>query len=1364
MRGVKVNLRCGVFFLMWIIQSTTVVDVAGTHQGIPPQVVKLWASAFGGEMKSIAAKYSGSQLLQKWVIHNQCQCVTNAVLLTCHWSNTASPSKIKQKYKEFERSVRVEEIDGLKLVKRLAENMEEMFRKKAEAMKILRHRGLKRIRFYLKFAYMQRTIFLPASLSTPSPVAFEKRFLSIRTPIYSMRTTPTCRVGFSKALSGKLAWLGLRPRLVKLVNAFCTTNATPLGYSTLFQAIKICVVMLTDPLFLVLPQYEYFNAVLINERDEYGNRVELGGEFILQPNDHFNNLSVNLSLSVVQVPTNMYNKGSFFTLMLLPEAVWNFIVIKAKTEALQHSIALLYSAIVNGVYWSEALNRVFVDNFERDPSLIWQYFGSAKGFFRQYPGIKWTPDEHGVIAFDCRNRKWYIQAATSPKDVVILVDVSGSMKGLRLTIAKQTVSSILDTLGDDDFFNIIAYNEELRYVEPCLNGTLVQADVTNKDHFREHLDKLFAKGIGMLDRALTEAFELLSDVVLWSNQNNLELNTAKTLEMTVDFKRSPPALSALTMLDRTIMAVKSHKFLGPTITKELKWDSNISSIIKKTQQRMYFLRQLRKFYLSQELMFNQTGRGSVCSQAIMLVTDGAVDTYDAVFVKYNWPDRKVRIFPYLIGRESAFADNLKWMACTNKGYFTQISTLADVQENVMEYLHVLSRPKVIDQEHDVVWTEAYIDSTLPQAQKLEDNQGPVLMTTVAMPVFSTKNETMNRGILLGVVGTDVPVSELLKTIPKYKLGIHGYAFAITNNGYILTHPDLRPLYEEGKKRRKPNYSSVDLSEVEWEDKDDELRNAMVNRKTGIFSMEVKKTVDKGKRVLVLHNDYYYTDIKGTPFSLGVALSRGHGKYFFRGSVTVEEGLHDLEHPDVALADEWTYCNTDEHPEHRYLSQIEAIKLYLSGEQPHLKCDKELIQEVLFDAVVTAPIEAYWTSLALNKSENSDKGVEIAYLGTRTGLSRINLFVVPDQLSNQDFLTAEDKEGVFNADHFPLWYKRAAEQVPGTFVYSLPFNTGSENKSVVLASTAIQLLDERKSPIAAAVGIQMKLEFFQRKFWTASRQCAALDGKCSISCDNHDINCYLIDNNGFILVAEDSSLTGVFFGEAEGAVMSKLLSMGSFKRVTLYDYQAICRIYAESSDGSSSLLDPYFAFFAAVKWLLTELVIFLVEFNLYSWWHSDFTAKAQGDSRTMLVPCDTEYPVFISERTIKETTGNVGCDDCNKSFVIQQIPSSNLFMVVVDNKCTCRDFGPITMDPIEIMYILLEKISFIASSTRVLLNLTAHNESLKCERLKLQKHRRRPDTCHPFHPKENSMECGRALGLTPSLTVTFLAFLVALFPR
>ncbi|KAL6038645.1 hypothetical protein STEG23_019628 [Scotinomys teguina] len=47
----------------------TLGDVVRSEQQIPLSVVKLWASAFGGEIKSIAAKYSGSQLLQKFEAH-----------------------------------------------------------------------------------------------------------------------------------------------------------------------------------------------------------------------------------------------------------------------------------------------------------------------------------------------------------------------------------------------------------------------------------------------------------------------------------------------------------------------------------------------------------------------------------------------------------------------------------------------------------------------------------------------------------------------------------------------------------------------------------------------------------------------------------------------------------------------------------------------------------------------------------------------------------------------------------------------------------------------------------------------------------------------------------------------------------------------------------------------------------------------------------------------------------------------------------------------------------------------------------------------------------------------------------------------
>uniref|UniRef100_A0A4W4H5Y7 VWFA domain-containing protein n=1 Tax=Electrophorus electricus TaxID=8005 RepID=A0A4W4H5Y7_ELEEL len=326
------------------------------------------------------------------------------------------------------------------------------------------------------------------------------------------------------------------------------------------------------------------------------------------------------------------------------------------------------------------------------------------------------------------------------------------MKGLKLTIAKHTINTILDTLGENDFVNIIAYTDYVHYVEPCFKGTLVQADLDNREHFKLLVEELQVKGEGKVKNAVKEAFQVLN-------------------EATVNVQ------------------------------------------------------------------------GSLCNQAIMLITDGAMEDYQSVFQEFNWPEKKVRVFTYLIGRDTTFAENVKWIACNNKGYYTHINTLADVQENVMEYLHVLSRPMVISHDHDIIWTEAYMDSVLPNTKEVK---GLLLMTTVAMPVFSKKKETLSHGILLGVVGTDIPLLEVIMLAPRHKLGAHGYAFLITNNGYILAHPDLRPLYEDGKKLKpKPNYNSVDLSEAEWEDTEERLRTAMVKGETGTLALDVKVAIDKG---------------------------------------------------------------------------------------------------------------------------------------------------------------------------------------------------------------------------------------------------------------------------------------------------------------------------------------------------------------------------------------------------------------------------------------------------------------------------------------------------------------------------------------
>ncbi len=91
-------------------------------------------------------------------------------------------------------------------------------------------------------------------------------------------------------------------------------------------------------------------------------------------------------------------------------------------------------------------------------------------------------------------------------------------------------------------------------------------------------------------------------MAIWCSLNNLELNTLKTVEMIVDFRRNPPALPPITIMNSTVTTVESFRFLGTTISQDLKWDNHIDFIAKKAQQRLYLLRQLRKFNLPQELM------------------------------------------------------------------------------------------------------------------------------------------------------------------------------------------------------------------------------------------------------------------------------------------------------------------------------------------------------------------------------------------------------------------------------------------------------------------------------------------------------------------------------------------------------------------------------------------------------------------------------------------------------------------------------------------------------------------------------------------------------------------------------------------
>ena len=86
---------------------------------------------------------------------------------------------------------------------------------------------------------------------------------------------------------------------------------------------------------------------------------------------------------------------------------------------------------------------------------------------------------------------------------------------------------------------------------------------------------------------------------------------SKTKEMVFDFRKKKTPLVPLIHIElplcprkhgEAVEEVKAFKFLGTTISSDLKWDENFSFAIKKAHQRLFFLRQLKKFKVSHSIL------------------------------------------------------------------------------------------------------------------------------------------------------------------------------------------------------------------------------------------------------------------------------------------------------------------------------------------------------------------------------------------------------------------------------------------------------------------------------------------------------------------------------------------------------------------------------------------------------------------------------------------------------------------------------------------------------------------------------------------------------------------------------------------
>ncbi|XP_045467080.1 voltage-dependent calcium channel subunit alpha-2/delta-3-like isoform X2 [Harmonia axyridis] len=975
------------------------------------------------------------------------------------------------------------------------------------------------------------------------------------------------------------------------------------------------------------------------------------------PNRRFYNIPVNTNFSAVHVPSNVYERSK---------------------------------DVLTGIIWSEELDKTFRNNYKLDPTLSWQYFGSSSGFMRQFPAMQWH--EEPLDLYDCRTRSWFIEGASSPKDVIILVDRSGSMTGVRREIAKHVVHNILDTLGNNDYVNIFTFSNTTDPLIDCFDNILVQANMANVRLLAESMTNFKTEQIANFSLALITAFEILKD-------------------------------------------------------------------------------------------YRESKQGAGCNQAIMLVTDGVQNNYTDIFEQYNWikPFVNVRIFTYLIGREVSNVKEVKWMACANQGYFTHLSTYAEVREEVLQYIPVMARPMVLNPNHkpNPTWTPIYADVTDPkltnwlwinrernrqrerflgyrpnktqispdvldkkfvhQQKNKQDNYGDLqvyhMMTSVSLPVYDKKQRKERVANLLGVAGTDVPIEYIQRLMLPYRLGVNGYAFIVTNNGYILTHPDLRPVHQG---ILKPAYNRVDLTEVEllddgdadprtWSEELKEFRKRVVMQRKGNKTFNVKTHLDDMRRIIVNTRHYFYMGLNDTPFGLVIALP---GKYGFnRVQHPVENDIHRIRSNDKikrpftqfftgnwTIHPDWHYCRyLDDHhyfetPEQEFLHFLE--KMESPGWKWTSECDRKLICKVVADAKITAWFSQNITTTS--KEENGPEfikrfGITVAFLATHSGLTRWQDFP-----QNIDLNTSEPSNFhlVHNKAIDEVWYRRAVERHyvdPRGFIYSVPFEIGHESNVLVTVSHAIFRDDSNKRAPAAVVGYQFYHSSLYSLFKNITTTCG--DMSCTRTCDSKELHCLMVDDNGYVIVSNNVQDTGFFFGQIRPDIMKELLKENIYKVTRVFDYQGICPEGEEVGNPASKLLTPFVHLSTIFHWLLTTAAFFInlavgEEFNPLFYQTPDplddrieqeqlfVDADPQEDienhdqpyfklnekefiaryriQKTKPESCDNEMWIYslvhYTERNMSNSGYNKTMTDCSRPFIVQRVSGSNMILLVINNLC------------------------------------------------------------------------------------------------
>ena len=119
-----------------------------------------------------------------------------------------------------------------------------------------------------------------------------------------------------------------------------------------------------------------------------------------------------------------------------------------------------WTEVRNTIQWTQGLDKAFIENNDKhSDTIFWQYIGTPEGVMRTYPATNIPATEQ--IEFDVRRRPWYNAGIGCPKDVIMLIDTSGSLEGFPSRLLRTTaIKFVKEIISDTDFVTAIDVGHE----------------------------------------------------------------------------------------------------------------------------------------------------------------------------------------------------------------------------------------------------------------------------------------------------------------------------------------------------------------------------------------------------------------------------------------------------------------------------------------------------------------------------------------------------------------------------------------------------------------------------------------------------------------------------------------------------------------------------------------------------------------------------------------------------------------------------------------------------------------------------------------------------------------------------------------